>query len=155
MTSSSIGALAPELRGRTGVSLDWGFHLPLRFADPQLELLEPTWRMRGRAPWTFDGDANHVYLFWVESNVIYFARSTDQGATFSPRALISGAASPGTSPIPAIGPSGDLYVVWGDREDMVFFDRSTDGGAIWSAPALLNTNATTDDGGSPGDDSLC
>jgi hypothetical protein len=48
------------------VSLDWGFHAPLRFSRPELELEEPVWRMhRARGPGpgvTLLGGPRHVYL---------------------------------------------------------------------------------------------
>jgi hypothetical protein len=48
----------------TVVSLDWGFHAPLRFVRPELHLEEPVWKMhfsRGQ-PFTLDGSIGHVYL---------------------------------------------------------------------------------------------
>ena len=64
--SDSLVAFAPELVGSRVVSLDWGLHLPLRFAAPELSLLEPVWKIRAlrqlRTPWTFDGTGDDVYL---------------------------------------------------------------------------------------------
>lgn len=65
--SDAIVDLAPELRDRVAVNLDWGLYLPLRFADRSLATIEPFWQLRelqrrGR-PWIFDGTSDHVYLF--------------------------------------------------------------------------------------------
>lgn len=46
------------------VSLDWGFHAPLRFLRPELVASEPFWRMHwsGGGATRLDGDANTLYL---------------------------------------------------------------------------------------------
>jgi hypothetical protein len=86
-------------------------------------------------------------------------KSTDGGATWSAPQVIAdqqsvGVADPNTGfpvrdgsiiPEPAIGPSGELYVVWqdarfsGGTRDEVAFSRSTDGGATWSTPKRIST----------------
>jgi hypothetical protein len=85
-------------------------------------------------------------------------RSTDKGATWSERIVVSPVQSVGVrdpekgtfvrdgSTLGAIaaGPHGDLAVVWqdarfsGGARDGVALARSTDGGLTWSAPARIN-----------------
>jgi len=57
------------------VSLDWGFHGPLRFAARDLALLEPIWALRrahlpGRA-WSFAGSPRHVYLVFEDYLAVF------------------------------------------------------------------------------------
>jgi hypothetical protein len=67
---------------------------------------------------------------------VYFSRSRDGGRTFSPARRIS--EKPGDcrdssqtlmGAMPAVGPKGEVYVVWGGPDGIVF-DQSADGG--WS-----------------------
>ena len=43
------------------VSLDWGFHAPLRLLRPELQLSEPVWTMAGRGA-SIHGGPRHLYL---------------------------------------------------------------------------------------------
>ncbi|MBW1687457.1 MAG: glycosyltransferase family 39 protein [Deltaproteobacteria bacterium] len=65
--SNALERFAGELPDDASVvSLDWGFHAPLRFTRPELQLEEPVWRMqRARGPGpgvTLLGGPQHVYL---------------------------------------------------------------------------------------------
>jgi hypothetical protein len=65
--SDALAGYARELAEEPGtpvVSLDWGFHAPLRFLAPQLDLREPIWALRGGAGagTRLDGAAGTVYL---------------------------------------------------------------------------------------------
>ncbi len=67
--SSALQEFGRELAGRPGavaVSLDWGLHLPLRFAERGLALEEPIWRLRAwrgsQRLWVHEGSPAHVYL---------------------------------------------------------------------------------------------
>jgi hypothetical protein len=65
--SNALERFASELPDDASVvSLDWGFHAPLRFTRPELQLEEPVWRMhhaRGPGPGvTLLGGPQHVYL---------------------------------------------------------------------------------------------
>jgi hypothetical protein len=76
--SDSLADFAGELAQRPGavtVSLDWGFHGPLRFAARDLALLEPIWTLRnahlpGRA-WSFAGTPRHVYLVFEDDLAVF------------------------------------------------------------------------------------
>jgi hypothetical protein len=64
--SGALGALARELPPDAHVvSLDWGFHAPLRLLRPELDLAEPVWALaRGRdgPGLALVGGPDHVYL---------------------------------------------------------------------------------------------
>ncbi len=65
--SDALGAFARELAAEPGVtvvSLDWGFHAPLRFLAPKLESREPFWSLLGPAAMGthLEGTPQTVYL---------------------------------------------------------------------------------------------
>ncbi len=62
--SRALLELARELpQGSRLVSLDWGFHAPLRMLHPELELSEPVWSMaRASSAFALAGGPDHVYL---------------------------------------------------------------------------------------------
>ena len=72
---------------------------------------------------------------------IYFSRSTDGGATFSAQYEIQGALETPSASGMAIGPNGDINVVFNtDPFGNVFLARSTDGGASFSKTNVSNNN---------------
>jgi hypothetical protein len=89
-----------------------------------------------------------IYMTWTQfdsygsssggdSSVILFSKSTDMGMSWSTPVRINQLAgdcidSDNTSEgaVPAVGPNGEVYVCWSNR-DTLFFDRSTDGGVTW------------------------
>src|SRR5690349_12773842 len=96
----------------------------------------------------------NVYLAWTRFDVygssdpenhsqIYFTRSTDQGQTFSMPFRISDTGgdcldSDNTveGAVPAIGPNGEVYVVWAGPLGLVF-DKSTDGGLTFGKDKVI------------------
>ncbi len=112
---------------------------------------------------TTDGAGNWV-LAWSSEEAdisggigtdydILFARSTDNGASWSaPEALNTNAgtdAGPDEYTQIATDSAGNWVTVWSSSEAIggdadILFARSTDNGASWSAPEALNTNAATD-----------
>jgi subtilisin-like proprotein convertase family protein len=76
--------------------------------------------------------------------------STASGAKYCNRPALKGSIRAQNSPIMAVAPNGNVYVVFAsdpagaDAAD-VFFTRSTDSGATWSPPLQLNDGATTTD----------
>lgn len=103
---------------------------------------------------------SEVYAVWAEQNGttnftqdIHFARSTDDGATYSAPIRIDLGDAPNANdsdfPKIAAAENGNLVVVWGERRDAfalqsnnqdAFYNVSTDGGLTWRANSLpLNT----------------
>jgi hypothetical protein len=96
----------------------------------------------------------NVYLAWTRFDVygshdpachtgIYFSRSTDSGKTFSMPFLISEQAgdcidSDNTveGAVPAVGPKGEVYVVWAGPSGLVF-DKSLDGGLTFGKDRVI------------------
>lgn len=96
----------------------------------------------------------NVYLAWTRFDVygsanpehhsqIYFTRSTDQGQTFSMPERISDTGgdcldSDNTveGAVPAVGPKGEVYVVWAGPLGLVF-DKSLDGGVTFGKNKVI------------------
>ena len=96
----------------------------------------------------------NVYLAWTRFDVygsadpehrsqIYFTRSTDQGQTFSMPFRISDTGgdcvdSDNTveGAVPAVGPNGQIYVVWAGPLGLVL-DKSTDGGLTFGKDKVI------------------
>jgi hypothetical protein len=96
----------------------------------------------------------NVYLAWTRFDVygsadpehhsqIYFTRSTDQGQTFSMPFRISDTGgdcldSDNTveGAVPAVGPNGEVYIVWAGPLGLVF-DKSTDGGLTFGKDKVI------------------
>lgn len=97
----------------------------------------------------------NVYLAWTRFDVygsanpehrsqIYFTRSTDQGQTFSMPFRISDTGgdcvdSDNTveGAVPAVGPNGDVYIVWAGPLGLVF-DKSVDGGLTFGKDKVIS-----------------
>jgi hypothetical protein len=96
----------------------------------------------------------NLYLSWTRFDVygsanpehrsqIYFTRSTDQGQTFSMPFRISDTGgdcvdSDNTveGAVPAVGPNGEIYVVWAGPLGLVL-DKSTDGGLTFGTDKVI------------------
>ena len=96
----------------------------------------------------------NVYLAWTRFDVygsanpehhsqIYFTRSTDQGQTFSMPQRISDTGgdcldSDNTveGAVPAVGPKGEVYIVWAGPLGLVF-DKSLDGGLTFGKNKVI------------------
>ena len=101
---------------------------------------------------------NNPYAAWEDSRSgnpdIYFARSTDGGATWSANVKINDDAGSADQRNPSLAAdeSGGLYVVWSDRRNGnydIYFARSTDGGNTWSANVKVNSGADSLDQRTP------
>jgi hypothetical protein len=79
-----------------------------------------------------------LYLVYAEDQVadgsdrtVYLVRSLDRGLTWFPRVALSGVAADG--PVPSVGPSGELVVLWVDyAQDRIVGRKSGDRGATFS-----------------------
>ncbi len=81
---------------------------------------------------------------------IFFASSSDGGATFTtPKSIVGNVLySQGSRPV--VGPDGSLYVFWDgarrlDSLDSTWVVKSTDGGATWSKPVQISTLDETEE----------
>ena len=90
---------------------------------------------------------------------IFFARSTDNGASWSTVQALNANAATDTerdyTPSLAVDEDGTWIAVWHSRSDLggtigtdydILYARSTDNGVSWSAVQALNANAATDSG---------
>ncbi|MGB0383472.1 MAG: exo-alpha-sialidase, partial [Ardenticatenaceae bacterium] len=98
-------------------------------------------------------DANdNVVVAWEDlrngDQDIYFARSTDSGATWSSNVKVNDDSSLLHQYTPSVGVdgSGTLMLAWYDQRngnDDIYFARSTNNGTSWSANVKLNDNSGT------------
>jgi len=80
--------------------------------------------------------------FYVDEGDIYFAKSTDSGATWSASVQVDDDDRWSDTPNLAVDSSGNIYVAWTDMiEDNIYFAKSTDGGTTWSADFQVNDDA--------------
>jgi hypothetical protein len=84
---------------------------------------------------TVDLANDNVYVVWENGSMtgqtIFFSKSTDLGESYTPRQAISNSASGGNGAYPAVGPDGEIYVVWSNFSTTLWFDRSLDQGNTW------------------------
>ncbi len=86
----------------------------------------------------FDGN---VYISWTRfpsfgSTRIMFARSLDGGESYSSPVQISDSTNGYQGSVPAVGPSGELYVAW-LRSNAIQVDKSTNGGMTFRDDRLV------------------
>ncbi len=98
------------------------------------------------------GSDDSVYLLWngtvdqtdFAPERVWFARSTDHGATYSPRRDVSLAAQGVEHSFPAVAvgsAAGDVRITWMDTRTgawNVYYRASADGGATWSNEAQVS-----------------
>jgi hypothetical protein len=106
---------------------------------------------------TFDPHTNNLYVTWTQydngftpgptdSSSIYFARSTDNGSTFTEGKRINQYAGDClwldiTDPHPFVGLNGEIYVTFMDSGG-IRFNKSLDTGNTWLAsPPLIETGS--------------
>ncbi len=95
-----------------------------------------------------DRNNNNIYMTWTlfekygsknteDSSHILFSKSTDEGITWTKPMRIDDhggdcidSDSTVEGAVPAVGPHGEVYVVWAGHEKL-FFDKSTDQGKTW------------------------
>ena len=98
---------------------------------------------------------DRIYVTWTRfifqagtgnyvQSPIFFAFSTDEGATFSTPTSICGAVHYDQGSRPVVGPDGTLYVFWNGSTKLAslnstYMAKSSDGGATWSKPLSVST----------------
>jgi hypothetical protein len=98
---------------------------------------------------------DRVYVSWTRfifnpvngryvQSPIFFAYSTDSGATFSTPENISANAHYSQGSHPVVGPDGTVYVFWDGSTRLAslnstYMAKSTDGGDTWSPPIQVST----------------
>lgn len=120
----------------------------------------------GQARIATDGAGNWVVVWYTGDDFladgtdvdVAYCRSTDNGATWTPPALLdpNGSSDSATDIRPDIATdrAGNWTIVWECGIDVlgvgtdsdIFISRSTDNGASWTSPVSLNTNAASDSG---------
>lgn len=92
---------------------------------------------------------NNVYVSWThfvnigtgnQTDDIWFSRSTNQGQTWTASPLVVSTSGRGHLSMPAVGPSGEVYVVWsekGNGQSALMIARSGNGGASFSSPSVI------------------
>jgi len=122
------------------------FGTNLRVNDPGFSS-----QMRWRPAITVDTNGD-IYVVWDQStrgnfyhSDIYFAKSTDGGASFEPAVLVDDAPGKTKQSMPSIATDtdGDIYVVWQDNRihqaiNVTYFAKSTDGGASFRTNVCVN-----------------
>jgi hypothetical protein len=96
---------------------------------------------------------DRIYVTWTRflfnahngaytQSPIFFASSSDGGATFTTPKNIGGNVLYSQGSHPTVGPDGSLYVFWDgarrhDELDSTWMAKSTDGGATWQKPVQI------------------
>jgi hypothetical protein len=96
---------------------------------------------------------DRIYVTWTRflfnahtgaytQSPIFFASSSDGGATFTTPKSIAGDVLYSQGSRPVVGPDGSLYVFWDgarrhDELDSTWVAKSTDGGATWDKPIRI------------------
>src|SRR5215210_2321879 len=90
-------------------------------------------------------DSNeNLYVVWgdgKDGSRIAFARSSDQGETFTQPLYLSGSSASALDPVIAVDPANAINVVWEDSRSgtsAILFARSTNGGETFSEPKQLS-----------------
>lgn len=125
--------------------------LDLSAAPPDCSAYQCGWAyLSAQITMTSDA-AGTLYALWNGGAVdggperVYFAKSTDAGATWSARADVSRAPAGANHSFPAIaaGAAGDVRIAWMDTRASplwnTYYRSSSDGGATWSAETDLST----------------
>ena len=82
----------------------------------------------------------NLYVTWARFYAIDImnTRSTNRGFNWSTPVPVSDASSSYQWPVPAVGPSGDLYIAW-CASNAIRFDRSTDGGLTFGTDRTIQS----------------
>jgi len=132
-------------------------------APPDCSAYQCGWAYLGAQIVMTSDAAGTLYVLWNVGTAdkgperIYFAKSTDAGATWSAKVDVSAALAGTAHAFPAIaaGAAGDVRISWMDARTQgslwnVYYRTSTNGGADWSIEVDLSTYVTGYDYIQPG-----
>jgi hypothetical protein len=91
---------------------------------------------------------NTLYISWTRfggNSGIKMIKSTNGGINWSTLSNVSDAANQGQGSDPAVGPNGEVYVVWVGgtfSDDIIYFDKSTDGGTSFNTDKIIAQGTT-------------
>jgi len=163
-TDPLAGTLGPDLDVlysiSTNLGTSWSPPQPLN-SNATVDTADdrsPTLDTDGKGAWIAAWHASNTGAGGTDQEVFY-ARSTDDGASWSPAAALNSNASLDSGDdfgvSLATAGAGVWIATWSSTDDLgaasdfdgdLAWARSVDNGATWSAPAFLNSNAATDDG---------
>jgi hypothetical protein len=125
--------------------------LDISGAPPNCAAYQCGWAFLGSQAALASDAGGTVYALWNAGasdgapQRMYFAKSSDHGATWSPKTSISTAPAGTNHAFPAItaGAAGDVHISWMDARGgtlwNTYYRHSTNGGATWSAETDLST----------------
>jgi len=89
--------------------------------------------------------SDNLHLVWLDgtpgNDEIYYRKSTDGGATWTPAKRLTWTSSGSGSPELAVDPSDNLHIVWQDSTPgnaEIYYENSTDGGNTWTMSKRLS-----------------
>jgi predicted neuraminidase len=95
---------------------------------------------------------SRLHAFWTDDTPgnyeIYYAQSTDGGATWTKSKRITWTSGESTLPALAVDSSGHLHLVWVEviANWEIYYKESTDSGATWTASQNLSRTSGSSDG---------
>jgi len=115
------------------------------------------WTLAKRLTWTSStssrpaiavDSSDGLHLVWSDetpgNGEIYYEKSTDGGATWTPGKRITSTSGHSFDPAIAVDSSGGLHVAWEDYtpgNGEIYYQASTDGGATWTTSKRLTWNS--------------
>jgi len=90
------------------------------------------------------GSSNNIHIIWEDDTPgnyeVYYKKSTDGGATWATSQRLSSTSGWSSYPVLAVGPFGNLHVVWGDGTPgnyEIYYRKGSNGGDSWAASRRL------------------
>jgi len=153
----------PEGSGAPAIAVDSSAHLHVVWVDSPTGNYEiyykkstdggATWSTNKRLTWTSGNSTSpamaidtsaHLHVVWQSNpalnDEIYYRKSTDGGATWTPKKRLTWNSTHSDHPNIAVDLSNNIHLVWEDGElgePDIFYKMSTDGGTIWTANKRL------------------
>jgi len=112
--------------------------------SPYRDYIYLTWTQCGQGDTDRDNEGSTDPVKWKKATDIYFARSTDEGSTWSKPFTINSergsecedAGNTVLGSISCIGDNGELYTCWASGKAIIF-NRSTNGGISWLSKDII------------------